>query len=44
MVNNNEITEDKLPYIKQSLEELEVAGTIEEWLEAKGRLLALANG
>jgi len=44
MVNNNEITEDKLPYIKQSLEELETASTIEEWLEAKGRLLALANG
>ena len=44
LIDRTAITEDKLPLFKQALEDLETASSPEAWMEAKGRLLSMANG
>ena len=44
MITDSAINDWNLNLLKQALEDYEVASTIEEWMEAKGRLLAMANG
>lgn len=44
LIDESVFTESKAPLLKQALQDFETAWTIEEWLEAKGRLLSMANG